>query len=332
MGNLVNKIRLHSYFVPKNTQMGFDFMLRSRARKWILQRNAAWAENRRHRTTTTWKKYRLLRNKVNTLVMNDKKDYQLMLLEKIEKNPKLLYWIINNKASVKPGISPLHTLNGLTGTASVAAEILAEFYSTIYCLIVTPKCVLRKLLELNHRKSPSADQITPFILKQCAHSLCTPLAELFNSSLNTGVVPNDWKKGLITPIYKGGNRSVVSIYRPVTMLPVISKVLERLVANKIIKHLEENGLLSAAQHDSHRLQKDLDTLYDWSLKNRLSFNLQKCKLLHVGKPFAYNYTLGPQPLSWTSEEKDLGVWVSSCLETPCNAQPSTRGPHKSCRS
>ncbi|OON17259.1 hypothetical protein X801_06906, partial [Opisthorchis viverrini] len=178
---------------------------------------------RRHRTTTTWEKYRLLRNKVNTLVVNDKKDYQLMLLEKMEKNPKLLYWIINNKASVKPGISPLHTPNGLTATASAAAEELADFYSTVYCqkeyisrmsfmspspptslheVIVTPECVLRTLLELNHRKSPGADQITPFILKQCAHSLCTPLAELFNSSLNDGVVPTDWKRGVITPLYK----------------------------------------------------------------------------------------------------------------------------------
>ncbi|KER20201.1 hypothetical protein T265_15376, partial [Opisthorchis viverrini] len=41
--------------------------------------------------------------------------------------------IINNKASVKPGISPLHTPNGLTATASAAAEELAEFYSTVYC-------------------------------------------------------------------------------------------------------------------------------------------------------------------------------------------------------
>ncbi|OON23135.1 hypothetical protein X801_00959, partial [Opisthorchis viverrini] len=159
-----------------------------------------WAEYRRHRTTTTWEKYRLLRNKVNVLVVNDKKDYQLMLLEKMEKNPKLLYRIINNKASVKPGISPLHTPNGLTATASAAAEELAEFYSTVYCqkeyisrmsfmspslptslheVIVTPKCVLRTLLELNHRKSTGADQITPFILKQKNRScLCNLLITL----------------------------------------------------------------------------------------------------------------------------------------------------------
>ncbi|OON14515.1 hypothetical protein X801_09693, partial [Opisthorchis viverrini] len=72
-------------------------------------------------------------NKVNTLVVNDKKDYQLMFFEKTEKNPKLPYWIINNKASVKPGTSPLHTANGLTDTASAAAEELSEFYSTVYC-------------------------------------------------------------------------------------------------------------------------------------------------------------------------------------------------------
>ncbi|OON18406.1 hypothetical protein X801_05739 [Opisthorchis viverrini] len=154
----------------------------------------------------------------------------------MEENPRLLCWIVNNKASLKPGISPLHTPNGLTATASAAAEELAEFCSTVCC----QKEYMSRMSFVSPSPPTTLHEVTQFILKQCAHSLYSPLAELLSSSLNTGGVPNDWKKGVITPIYKGGNRSVVSNYRPVTPLPVISEVLKRLVANQIIKRLGEN--------------------------------------------------------------------------------------------
>ncbi|KAA3675930.1 dynein heavy chain, axonemal [Paragonimus westermani] len=96
-----------------------------------------------------------------------------------------------------------------------------------------------------------------------------PGGDLFNLSLNCSMVPMDWKCGTITPIFKGGDRSDVSNYRPVTLLPVISKVLERLVANKLTKHLEGNNILSIAQHGfrkSHScLSNLLLTLDDWTL-------------------------------------------------------------------
>ncbi|WP_353803321.1 RNA-directed DNA polymerase [Acinetobacter baumannii] len=96
------------------------------------------------------------------------------------------------------------------------------------------------------------------------------------------MVPADWKSGMITPIYKGGNRSDVSNYRPVTLLPVISKVLERLVANRLIKHLEEHNLLSIAQHGfrkSHScLTNLLLTLDDWTQAVDIGTPIHACYL------------------------------------------------------
>ncbi|KAF8570763.1 hypothetical protein P879_02674 [Paragonimus westermani] len=208
----------------------------------------------------------------------------------MEQNPKLLHQIVNNQSKVKPGVSPLQTSEGTTATASAAAEELANFHSTVFCLkecvtlklhpllsptdtlqdmTVNAESVLLILLGLNTKKSPGADEITLLILKQCARSLYTTLRDLFNLSLNCSMVPMDWKCGTITPIFKGGDRSDVSNYKPVTLLPVISKVLERLVANELTKHLEGNDILSIAQHGfrkSHScLSNLLLTLDDWML-------------------------------------------------------------------
>ncbi|KAA3673372.1 uncharacterized protein DEA37_0008706 [Paragonimus westermani] len=317
-------------------------------------------------------------------------------------------------------------------------------------MTVNAESVLLILLGLNTKKSPGADEIKPLILKQCARSLYTSLTDLFNLSPNCSMVPMYWKCGTITSIFKGGYRSDVPNYRPVTLLPVISKVLERLVANKLTKHFEGNNILSIAQHgfrkshsclsnllltlddwtlaiddgnpihacyldmskvfnrvnhsillqklkkhgitgellawlknylmdrviqvrvdgalsksvavtsgvpqgsvleptlfliyandipnlvrcrivlladdiklwasirtseDCVLLQEDLNALYDWSLRNKLPFNFQKCKMLNIGKRVEFTYTLGPHRLAWTPDKKDLGVWISSSLKT-----------------
>ncbi len=71
-----------------------------------------------------------------------------------------------------------------------------------------------------------------------------PSAHIINVSLIAGIVPLELKKGKIIPIYKSGKKSDIDNYRPITILPVISNVLEKCVFSQIITYLEENNLLS----------------------------------------------------------------------------------------
>ena len=66
--------------------------------------------------------------------------------------------------------------------------------------------------------------------------------------------------------------------------------------------------------DCMDLQRDLDTLYHWSIQNRLPFNPKKCKMLLLGKPFHFTYQFGLDELEWTSDEKDLGAWILNSLK------------------
>jgi len=71
---------------------------------------------------------------------------------------------------------------------------------------------------------------------------------LFTRSLSEGVVPTQWKFANVTPIYKKGTKSDPSNYRPVSLTSVISKLMERLIAEDILVHLRSNNLLCAQQH------------------------------------------------------------------------------------
>jgi len=107
--------------------------------------------------------------------------------------------------------------------------------------------VLNELLKLKTKKATGLDKIPSKLLKDSAPVIVKPLTNIFNLSMSTGEVPNDWKLARVSPIYKAGNRDNVSNYRPVSVLNVSSKVMERIVHNQVAHFMDRNGLLTAHQ-------------------------------------------------------------------------------------
>ena len=99
---------------------------------------------------------------------------------------------------------------------------------------LTESDVFNALVNLNPHKATGIDYIAPSILKNCATSLVAPLFHLFTTSLNTSVIPTEWKTHKITPIYKTGDKTSVKNYRPISLLCNVSKVLEDLIYVKMI--------------------------------------------------------------------------------------------------
>ena len=86
------------------------------------------------------------------------------------------------------------------------------------------------------------DEIPSCLLKDGSKYIVQPLSHIINCSLITGIVPSEFKQGKIIPIYKSGKKSDIDNYRPITIFPVISKVLEKCVFFQIITYLEDNNL------------------------------------------------------------------------------------------
>ena len=100
---------------------------------------------------------------------------------------------------------------------------------------------------LKINKSSGVDDVSFNIIKKCFGVLCAPLTYLFQLSLEKGVFPDDLKIAKVTPIYKAGDNSDVSNYRPISVLPWFSKILKRLMYNRLYKYLKENNILYEKQ-------------------------------------------------------------------------------------
>ena len=109
-------------------------------------------------------------------------------------------------------------------------SVNTEEFSTLQS---TPAEVKRILSSLPIRKASGNDGISTRLLRECANSISVSLSALFNRSFNECHFPSAWKDALVVPVFKRGDRSNLSNYRPISLLPVVSKVCERVVYNKL---------------------------------------------------------------------------------------------------
>ena len=100
---------------------------------------------------------------------------------------------------------------------------------------------------LKINKSPVYDDISFNIVKKCFSSLCEPLKYLFNLSIEKGIFPDDLKIAKVTPTYKADDKSDLRNYRPISVLSCFSKILERIMYNRLYQYLTENKILYPKQ-------------------------------------------------------------------------------------
>ena len=131
--------------------------------------------------------------------------------------------------------------------------------------------VLDILTTLDINKACGIDNFSPRIFRYCALPLLQIICRLFSTSLSCGTLPIDWRTHCVVPVYKSSDKSSVFNYRPISLLSILSKVLERLVYNNIIDYLKDKF----TKHQFGFYQKDL--LYNncWYLqKNSLNQNVK----------------------------------------------------------
>ena len=97
--------------------------------------------------------------------------------------------------------------------------------------------VLRHLTTLNVKKATGADGISAKLLRMAAPGIATSLTKLFNYSLKTGQIPREWKAAHVTPVHTKGVNELAENYRPVSVLPVVTKVFEAIVHTQLFVYL-----------------------------------------------------------------------------------------------
>ena len=258
--------------IPRATifpRRNLPWMSRS-IRAKIRKRNSAYKKARETGGTTTWKKYTSLRNQVVHTLRQAKKDH----LKKVSSQGSKQFW--KTVKFLKKASSQIPTLNNgsiIASTnvdkASVLNEVLSQnFNSTVPPLTEADSqtfsvnssaelpenifCsedeVLGLLLAIDTSKASGPDGISGTMLKNTAHTISPLVTRLFNLSIKTGKVPHQWKISSVVPIPKASpNTDNPRNYRPISLLPVISKLLERHIHSVVYNHLTENNLLAKDQ-------------------------------------------------------------------------------------
>ena len=165
-------------------------------------------------------------------------------------------------------ISSLNTPDGLVTDDTQKAEALNTQFKSVFTIeqdgplpdkgpsphptmpeiSITTSGISKLLQNLNIHKAMGPDQINAKILRELQDILAPTLEIIFNHSLNTGIVPSDWKMANITPLFKKGDRSQPNNYRPISLTSIVSKLFEHILSSNIRKHLESNNILHHCQH------------------------------------------------------------------------------------
>ena len=100
---------------------------------------------------------------------------------------------------------------------------------------------------ININKSSSIPNISSKVLRVAFLAISEKLTDLFNFSFENSEIPDVWKVAKVTPLPKAGNSKNVSNFRPISLLPLPSKMIEKTVYNRIYSHCNDNNLLEDKQ-------------------------------------------------------------------------------------
>ena len=189
--------------------------------------------------------------------------------ENLGKPSKKFWKTIKAKRRDQVGVPPLMKKDGkLESSSKGKSQVLNAQYTSVFReedisnipdlghspypsmskISVTVNGVKNLLLKLNPKKALGPDLVPTHVLRDYADEIAPILQTIFQQSLDTGDVPDDWRKANVAAKYEKGDRHVASNYRPVSLTCVSCKILEHIVFRSIMDHVDLHKILVFFQH------------------------------------------------------------------------------------
>ena len=112
---------------------------------------------------------------------------------------------------------------------------------------ITEEKLKRAFFSLKPNKTPGYDNVNVNVVKKIHEQLKTPLMRVFNLSLSTGIFPDKLKIAKVFPVFKSGEKYLLTDYRPISVLPCFLKILGRIMYSRLHSYLTENKILFKKQ-------------------------------------------------------------------------------------
>ena len=204
-----------------------------------------------------------------------------------------------------------------------AAEVNPEFYlshtdKAFYLKTPSLDVVFKLLRNIDEKKATGLDMIPSKLLKMAASIVTPSLTAIFTKSIITGIYPTEWKMARVTPVFKKGEKSDLNNYRPISVIPVVSKVFEKIVYDQLYQYLNDNQLLSSCQSGFRSLHSTLTAFLEatnsWSVNIDNGF-LNGVVFIDLKKAFGTIDHEGRQaePHTHIREQKETHELIFSCV-------------------
>ena len=228
-----------------------------------------------------WKRYKYCRNPQNKDLYDEakqiasekvrlaKRKYEKSIAVNSKEDTKLFWKFVQSKTKVKESIKCIKDSDGeVYSDNRKIAEELNNFFKSVFTKeddanipefdlrtneeltnVQFSEEIVSKLLEkVKESKSQGTDSIHPKFIKETAKYLAKPVNIIFRKSMEQGKLPDVWKQANVTPIHKKGPRHDVSNYRPISLTSILCKIMERIIRDAIMEHMEANRLFTKHQH------------------------------------------------------------------------------------
>ena len=260
-------------------------------RKLMKARTYYCTKAKKSKKVEDWEQYRRLRNRVTWELKKAKLQYFDDLSHQASGNPKKLWKELNRVLGrgSEQNIEALKVSSGRVIDRQGIVEELSKYFSSWSGVSgaeldedqfalpqlswefkfekIEEEIVLNVLKWLDINKATGLDNISAKLGRMAAPAISQSLASLFNFSLESGQVASEWKMARVSPVPKGTNSETVDNFHPMSVLPVVAKVFERIVHHQLSAYLQKNSILSDVQlgfRPQHTTQDVLvGTIDDW---------------------------------------------------------------------
>jgi hypothetical protein len=237
------------------------------------------------RLQNTYKKYR---NFLNSLIRKTKENYYRNKIEESAGNPKLLWQNIRdiagkgtknnsfpigafisggelpNELQIKSVCDKFNDYFSLVGynliqnivsrrepeeDDNVGDHMTQPVVDSRFCIEPISESAFYECVRgIRGKSAPGIDGVTATLVKHNISYISRPLIHILNSSIRTGIYPDAFKTAKVVPLYKSGDKTQFSNYRPISLLTVFSKILEKYIKGQLVKYLTDNNLLTENQY------------------------------------------------------------------------------------
>jgi hypothetical protein len=233
---------------------------------------------------------------LKNLIYISKKNANMKFINNNRNKCKATWTIIKREISntdIKDHIEHIRTDNTIVTDTIKIAEIFNNHYidSTLHETVnnskpyknttvnsmflkpMTEKEVIMEIIGLNNTNAVGHDEINTKIVKACTDELVPILTHLINLSFSTGSFPQALKLSIVKPLYKKGSKEDVNNYRPITLIPILSKVFEKCMLKRIINFCDKFEIIKKEQYGFQKGKST--TLAIFSLLKVIVTNINK---------------------------------------------------------